>query len=267
MRRIALVNQKGGVGKTTTSVNLAAGLALLGHRVLLMDMEPQANATISFGLLPHKLKHTTYTLLAGRSVAEKAIARVRDNLWLLPANVDLAAAETELANEIGRETLLRERLAAAADFEFAVIDSPPSLGVLNINSLCCAEEVFIPVQCEFFALNGISLLTRTIELVRRRLNPSLQVTGIVACMYNGRKALTREALADIEKHFGARVFATRIRINVKLAEAPSYGKTIFEYAPDSNGAADYLGLAKEVAAMRAQEASPARPLQPVEQGV
>lgn len=246
MRKIAIVNQKGGVGKTTTAVNLAAALALLGRKVLVVDLDPQSNTTINFGLNPHALKLTSYSVLTGQAPAQKAIQKVRDNLWLLPSNIHLAGAEMELANEIGRESLLKERLADQTDFDFALIDSPPSLGVINVNGLCYATEVFIPIQCEFFALNGISLLLRTIDLVRKRLNPALEITGIVACMYNPSRTLARDVMAEIEKFFGARVFKTKIRVNVKLAEAPSFGKTVFEYAPESHGAEDYLALAREV---------------------
>lgn len=251
MRKIAIVNQKGGVGKTTTTVNLAAALATLGKKVLVIDLDPQSNTTINFGLNPHALKLTSYSILTGQAPAKQVIQKVRDNLWLVPANINLAGAEMELANEIGRESLLKERLAEQTDYDFALIDSPPSLGIINVNGLCYATEAFIPIQCEFFALNGISLLMRTIDLVKKRLNAALEITGVVACMYNPSRTLARDVIAEIEKFFGAKVFKTRIRINVKLAEAPSFGKTVFEYAPGSHGAEDYLALAREVAAIPA----------------
>ncbi|HKS16768.1 MAG TPA: ParA family protein [Planctomycetota bacterium] len=249
MRRIALVNQKGGVGKTTTAVNLAAGLASLGKRVLLIDLDPQSNATINFGLKPHELKLTTYSILVGGSPAPEVIRQISPNLFLIPASIDLAGAEMELSTQFGREQILRDAMKSVDDYDFCLVDCPPSLGILNVNGLVFVDEVFIPMQCEFFALHGLSLLVRTIEVVKKRLNPALAVTGVVPCMYDLRKGLAREIVKEIEKHFGPRVFRTRIRTNVRLAEAPSYGKSIFDYAPDSYGAEDYRSLAREVAGL------------------
>lgn len=249
MRRIALVNQKGGVGKTTTAVNLAAGLASLGKRVLLIDLDPQSNATINFGLKPHELKLTTYSILVGGSPAAEVIRQISPNLFLIPASIDLAGAEMELSTQFGREQILRDAMKSVDDYDFCLVDCPPSLGILNVNGLVFVDEVFIPMQCEFFALHGLSLLVRTIEVVKKRLNPALAVTGVVPCMYDVRKGLAREIVKEIEKHFGPRVFRTRIRTNVRLAEAPSYGKSIFDYAPDSYGAEDYRSLAREVAGL------------------
>ncbi len=246
MRKIALVNQKGGVGKTTSAVNLSAAVARLGKRVLLLDLDPQSNATVSFGLRPHELPSTVYALLSGTATLEQVMREVRPNLWLLPSSLDLAGAEMELSTQIGREQVLREALREATGFDFVFVDCPPSLGVLNVNGLVYVEEIFIPVQCEFFALHGLSLLMRTVELVKRRLNPNLAVTGFIPCMYDARKGLARETVRELETHFGDRVFTTRIRSNVRLAEAPSHGMTIFDYAPDSNGAEDYDALAREV---------------------
>ena len=254
MRRIALVNQKGGVGKTTTAVNLAAGLASLGKRVLLIDLDPQSNTTIHFGLRPHELKLTTYSILVGGSPPGDGIRQVAPNLFLVPACIDLAGAEMELSTQFGREQILRDAMSTVTDYDFCLVDCPPSLGILNVNGLTFVNEVFIPMQCEFFALHGLSLLVRTIEVVKKRLNPALAVTGVIACMYDARKGLSRETVKEIETHFGPRVFQTKIRSNVRLAEAPSHGKSVFDYAPESYGAEDYRSLAREVAGL---------PLEPV----
>ena len=249
MRRIALVNQKGGVGKTTTAVNLAAGLATIGKRVLLIDLDPQSNTTINFGLRPHELKLTTYSILVGGVPPAEVIRQIAPNLFLIPASIDLAGAEMELSTQFGREQILRDAMKNVSDYDFCLVDCPPSLGILNVNGLVFVNEVFIPMQCEFFALHGLSLLVRTIDVVKKRLNPALDVTGVVACMYDSRKGLSRETVREIEKHFGPRVFTTKIRTNVRLAEAPSHGKSIFDYAPDSYGTEDYLALAREVAGL------------------
>jgi chromosome partitioning protein len=256
MRKIALVNQKGGVGKTTTAVNLGAGLARLGKRVILVDADPQANATLALGLTAGDVEASVHDVLRGGAKASKVLIERVPHLLLLPASLNLAGIEMELAQEIGRETVLREALKDLPEADFLLVDCPPSLGLLNINALTCVEEVFIPIQCEFFALQGIAMLMQTVGLVQRRLNPKLQVTGVIPCMYDARKGLAREVVSEIERHFGEKVFKARIRANVRLAEAPSHGKTIFEYAPDSNGAADYNALAREVAGLPAETAQP-----------
>ncbi|HYE97894.1 MAG TPA: AAA family ATPase [Planctomycetota bacterium] len=243
MRRIALVNQKGGVGKTTTAVNLSDAIARLDRKVLLIDLDPQSNATISLGVAPHEQKQTSYSLLTGQKVEPLQLS---PNLHLIPANLDLAGADLELATAIGREHVLRDALADLQGYDFVLMDCSPSLGLLSINALTFAKEVIVPLQCEFLALHGVSLLIRTIDLVKRRLNPTLEITGVVPCMYDVRKGLARETLVEIERFFGTKVFRSRIRTNVRLAEAPSHGQTIFEYAPDSNGAEDYLSLAREI---------------------
>lgn len=262
MRRIALVNQKGGVGKTTTTVNLAAALSELGRRVLVVDLDPQANATVHFGLRPAELKLTTYSLLVGGLPAREVIRQVSPNLFLVPSNLDLAGAEMELSTAIGRELVLRDALQEATDFDFVLVDCPPSLGVLNVNGLVFVQEVFIPLQCEFFALHGLSLLVRTIDIVRRRLNPALAITGVIPTMYDGRKGLSRETIAEIERHFGPKVFRSRIRTNVRLAEAPSHGRSILDYAPDSYGTEDFRALAREVAGIPDPLPAPAEPAAP-----
>jgi chromosome partitioning protein len=255
MRTLALTNQKGGVGKTTTAVNLSVALARLGHRTLLIDLDPQANATLAFGLAPHELETTTYDLLAGRTTAARAARELEPKLWLLPANLDLAGAEMELASAIGREHVLRDRMEGVTDYDYVLVDLPPSLGLLNVNALAYCRQVLIPMQCEFFALHGISLLMRTLHTIKRRLNPELSVGGVIACMYDARKSLSGETVEEIRRHFGPKLFRTVIRTNVRLAEAPSHGKSIFDHAPDSHGAEDYLNLARELAGTAVETAS------------
>ncbi|HXG61525.1 MAG TPA: AAA family ATPase [Planctomycetota bacterium] len=257
MRKIALVNQKGGVGKTTTAVNLSAALARLDRRVLLIDFDPQANATVSLGVPPHQQKSTSYALLTG---APPDPVRLSDRLHLVPSNIELAGAEMELASEIGRETVLRNALSGLSGYDFVILDCSPSLGLLSVNALTFVQEVMIPLQCEFLALHGISLLLRTIELVKKRLNPALEITGVIACMYDARKSLARETVQEIENYFKDKVFRSRIRTNVRLAEAPSHGKSIFDYAPESYGAEDYLALAREVAGIVPIVPQPPEPL-------
>ncbi len=252
-RAIALANQKGGVGKTTCCVNLAAGLAGAGKRVLLVDVDPQANASIHLGVEVHRLERTLYDVLVSDAPADEVLVReVRERLDLLPAGLDLSAAEVELAGEVGREAVLAGALDGVRDaYDFVLFDCPPSLGLLAINAFCASREVFIPVQTEFFALRGISKLVEVVALVRRRLNPMLRVTGVIATMVDMRTNLAREVLEDVRNFFGGRVFETVIRVNVRLAEAPGFGKTIFEYDSGSHGAEDFTSLAREVLGMRA----------------
>ncbi|HEY3226402.1 MAG TPA: AAA family ATPase [Planctomycetota bacterium] len=251
MFTIALVNQKGGVGKSTTAVNLSAGLARLGKRVLLIDLDPQAHATLAMGLQPRQLNASVYTLLSGVHRARQVIRPAGENLWIIPSTIDLAGGEAELAARSGSHFILKEAMAEIGndDFDFAIVDSPPQLGFLNVNSLAWVREVFIPVQCEFYALHGLALLMNTIDRVRVQLNPALQVSAVIPCQVNPRRALTRDVLAELERHFPGRVMKTRIRVNVRLAEAPGHGQTIFAYAPESNGAIDYAALAAEVIAL------------------
>lgn len=258
MRRIAIINQKGGVGKTTTAVNLAAALARLGRRVCVLDLDPQAHATTHLGIEPDGKSPSLYDVLV-RSVPLREVRRkVADNLWVAGADINLAAAEVELAGVVGREVILRDLLIQdEGTFDFVFMDCGPSLGVLTLNALAAAGEVFIPLQPHFLALHGMSKLFETTALVARRINPALKVTGIILSLYESNARLAREVIADLEdfleKSRGttapwaqAKVFGTRVRRNIKLAECPSFGRSIFEYAPTCHGAGDYDSLAREV---------------------
>ncbi|MFT7167046.1 MAG: chromosome partitioning protein [Paracoccaceae bacterium] len=256
MRRIAIINQKGGVGKTTTAVNLGAALARLGRRVLVIDMDPQANASINLGAELHPGEPSTYSILTqGGRVADTIRGTSAPGLSLLPAHLDLSGAELELASAIGRETILKDALddweneetarTGRAPADVILMDNPPSLGLLSVNGLAASKEVLIAVQTEFFALQGLSKLVQVVQLLRRRLNPELEITAVLACLYDSRLRLAREVLAELRAHFPEQVFKRPISQNVKLAETPSFGRTIFEYAPESRGAEDYLAVARE----------------------
>src|SRR5260221_4220172 len=248
MYTIALVNQKGGVGKSTTAVNLSAGLARLGQKVLLIDLDPQAHATVALGLDPKKCPATIYSLLSGAAKAKDVIRPINERLSIIPSTVNLAGGEAELTWQQNPHFILKNAMAELGDseFDYCIVDSPPQLGFLNVNSLAWVKHVMIPVLCEFYALHGLSLLIDTVERVKAKLNPDLQISGVIACQYNARRALTREVLADLEKNLPGKVLKSRIRVNVRLAEAPSHGMSVHDYAPDSNGAKDYLSLAREV---------------------
>ncbi len=261
MRTLAVINQKGGVGKTTTVANTAAALSALGARVLVVDLDPQAHLTIHLGVEPQTVAGGSYHVLIRSAGLDGQILMVRPNLWLLPANIDLVGAETELINVVGREIILREALEAVqVSFDYCLIDCGPSLGLLTLNALAAAQEVLIPLQPHFLALQGFGKLLQTVELVNRRINPRLKVTGILFCMYDSRASLPQEVKADIEQFLEnargtgqawsqAQVLPTCIRRNIKLAEAPSYGKTIFEYEPGCNGAEDYRHVAEFILGM------------------
>lgn len=258
MRTIAFMNQKGGVGKTTTCVNLAAALAEQGKKVCMADLDPQAHLTINYGIDPSAEIVSLYDVLVDGQGLLSAMQQVGENLALLPGSIDLAAAEVELVSVIGRETLLKHRVEAAhLDFDFLVLDCPPSLGTLTINALAVASEVIIPMQPHFLALQGVGKLLETVALVSQRLNPSLKVSGIVLTMFDSQTKLSTEVVNDLKAFIAdaagknlpwsnARIFTTRIRRNIKLAESPSFGQTIIQYDPASNGATDYRGLAREV---------------------
>ncbi len=255
MRTIAVLNQKGGVGKTTTAVNTAAAMAAAGRRVIVIDLDPQAHMTIHLGVEPQTAKTGAYEVLAGSVGFESSLMLVRPNLWLLAANINLVGAETELVNVVGREIVLREAMQGSADnFDFCLIDCAPSLGLLSLNALAAAEEVLIPLQPHFLALQGFGKLLQTVDLVNKRINPRLKVTGVLLCMHDTRASLSNEVRSDIEGFLenargsntawsAAVVLPAFIRRNIKLAEAPSYGQTIFEYDPTCNGAEDYRRVA------------------------
>ncbi len=253
MKRIAVINQKGGVGKTTTTTNLGAGLAMKGYRVLLLDMDPQANLTVHVDKRPDLESNTlTSLLLEDAPLQDLVQPTTLPNLAVVPADTSLAGVEQVLANRIGRETILREALEAfpgAKDFDFVLFDCPPSLGVLSANALVAADHVVIPMQAEYLSLQGMAKLMEVIQLVQKRLNPQLKVACVLPCMLDARTNLSTEVLREIEAHFGNLLAKSRIRNNVKLAEAPSFGRTIFEHAPDSNGARDYEAFATELLAM------------------
>jgi len=253
MRRIAIINQKGGVGKTTTCVNLGAALARMGKRVVVIDMDPQANLTLHLGQELLSGDPSTSSVLTGATPPTNT-----PGLSMLPSHIDLSGAELELASAIGRESLLGDALdeweqsqTAAGDqapVDYVLVDCPPSLGLLSINGLAACGEVILVLQTEFFALQGLSKLVDVVQLLQRRLCPDLKITGILPCLYDSRLRLAREVLGEIRRYFPEQVFATSIRTNVKLAEAPSHGSTIFEYDPSSTGAKDYLRAAEELSA-------------------
>jgi chromosome partitioning protein len=248
-RVIGIVNHKGGVGKTTTIVNLSAALAKLGKRVLLMDIDPGAHATYSLGILAHKRERTVYHLLKGQASLEEVLVEIvleRESLDLVPSSLNLAEAEVELSGLPGREFLLREALAHTLPYDFVFIDCPPSLGILTLNALAAASEVFIPLQTEYLALQGLSKLLETVDVVKSRLNPQLEISGVVATRFDKRKILNREVAQKIKEYFKDKFFDVLIRENISLAESPSYGLTIFEYSLHSYGAEDYMSLAKEI---------------------
>ena len=270
MRIIALMNQKGGVGKTTTTVNLGAALAELGQRVCLIDLDPQAHLTINYGADPDPDQVNLYNVLVEELPIENALRQIDEQITLVPSSIDLAAAEIELVSVLGRELLLKRRIESAQalaaqsgtdskgfDYDFVLLDCPPSLGLLTLNALAVATEVLIPMQPHFLALQGMAKLLETVQLVNKRMNPRLKVLGIVLTMYDSQTKLSNEVLAELNGFIdsaqgkslpwsGATVFNSRIRRNIKLAESPSFGQTILVYEPTSNGAADYRALAREI---------------------
>ena len=245
---IAICNQKGGVGKTTTSINLAAYLALAGKKVMLIDLDPQANATSGIGINKHDIKKSTYyVLLEELSVKDILQKTMIDNLSLAPSNLDLTGAEVELVGVLGREYRLKRALQPEKNnYDFLIIDSPPSLGLLTINGLCAADSVIVPVQCEYYALEGLTQLHNTVKLVKENLNPSLTIEGILLTMADFRTNLTKEVIQEARNHFKDKVYNTVIPRNIRLTEAPSFGQPIALYDANSLGAQKYAELSKEI---------------------
>ncbi len=248
-KTLALANQKGGVGKTTTSVSVASHLASRGWRVLLIDADPQGNATSSLGAEKRSLEYSAYHVLVdGVAVVDAVLPAVRPNLDLLGANPALAGAEVELVNLTRRERRLQAALEPVkSDYHLILIDCPPSLGLLTVNALTAADEVVVPIQCEYLALEGLMQLIHSIDLVKRRLNPALDVLGVVMTMFDPRTRLSTQVVEDVRRYFPSRLFQTLVPRSIRLAEAPSFGKTIFEYDPTSRGAEAYRLLSDEIA--------------------
>ena len=247
MRRIVVINQKGGVGKTTTTANLGAALASLGHRVLLIDLDPQAHLTLHYGIDVGHEQPTTYDILTGSTPVSEVLVEARPSIKLMPSDIDLAAAEAELISVMGREVVLREALRPVEnDFDVMLIDCPPALGLLTLNALVAADAVLVPLQTEFYALEGLSHLIRTIERVKRHLNPKLEIQGIVLTMFDRRNNLCDMVARDVRAYMGEAVYETVIPRNVRVSEAPSHGKPVLLYDMHCAGSQAYIRLAREV---------------------
>ncbi|QWT47003.1 ParA family protein [Azospira inquinata] len=245
MKILAITNQKGGVGKTTTSVNLAACLAQLGQRVLLIDLDPQGNATTGCGIFKKEALPTVYQILLGQATLERATLKTEFGFDVIPANRELAGAEVELIDIGEREKRLKDALDGKA-YDFVLIDCPPALNLLTVNALAAAQAVMIPMQCEYYALEGLSDLVATLRKVRLSLNPVLEIEGLLRTMYNAQSTLNQQVSAELEEHFSGKVYRTVIPRNIRLAEAPSYGKPVIAFDKNSKGAQAYMALAQEM---------------------
>lgn len=248
MKTICVFNQKGGVGKTTTNINLCAYLAMEGHKVLTIDIDPQGNTTSGLGVDKDVLEKSMYDVLTGDTTLKEIIieSQLVANLYIAPSTMELAGAEVELIGKESRETILQRKIAEVQDeYDFIFLDCPPSLGLITINSLTCSNTVLIPIQCEFYALEGVGQLINTIQLVKRGLNPNLEIEGVVMTMYDGRANLCNEVLKEVEKYFADMVYKTKIPRNVRLAESPSFGLPIVLYDEKCKGAESYEEFTKE----------------------
>lgn len=247
-KTLAIINQKGGVGKSTTAVNLAAALGEDGKKILVIDLDPQGNTTSGFGIDKDELEHDTYDVVCGDTpISEAIVDTVAKNVYVLPATIQLAGAEIELVSAIARESILSSVLhEVEEEFDYIFIDCPPSLGLLTINALVASNSLLIPIQCEFYALEGVTKLLESMKMVKMRLNPELVVFGVVMTMYDSRTSLSKQVVNEVKKFFGNKVFKTIIPRNVKLSEAPSHGLPITMYARVSKGALAYRNLAREV---------------------